>query len=65
MTVVQVLTVNLLTDGLPGGGAVARSRLAGRRSGGRADTARLFPRRLQLALVLMGIAVGLPRPPRT
>ena len=59
MTVVQVLTVNLLTDGLPAvaltrdpaSGVTLRSRPRGHGT--------LFPRRLQLALVLMGIAVGL------
>ncbi len=59
MTVVQVLTVNLLTDGLP---AVALTRdPASRltlRSRPRGHGA-LFSRRLQLALALMGIAVGL------
>ena len=59
MTVVQVLTVNLLTDGLP---AVALTRDPASeqtlRSGPRGHGT-LFPRRLQLALVLMGIAVGL------
>jgi Ca2+-transporting ATPase len=59
MTVVQVLTVNLLTDGLP---AVALSRDAAspltmsRRPRGHEA---LFPRRLQAALASMGVAVGL------
>lgn len=59
MTVVQVLTVNLLTDGLP---AVALSRdpsspeTMRRRPRGHGT---LFPRRLQLALGLAGLAVGL------
>ena len=59
MTVVQVLTVNLLTDGLPAAALsrdpvsdrTARSRPRGHES--------LFPRPLRLALTLMGIAVGL------
>jgi Ca2+-transporting ATPase len=59
MTVVQVLAVNLLTDGLPAvalsrdpvSARTARSRPRGHDS--------LFPRPLQLALTLMGIAVGL------
>ena len=59
MTVVQVLTVNLLTDGLP---AVALSRdpasVPTARSRPRGHDS-LFPRPLQLALVLMGLAVGL------
>lgn len=59
MTVVQVLTVNLLTDGLP---AVALSRDPASRPGLESPPrghGSLFPRRLQLALVLMGVAVGL------
>ena len=59
MTVVQVLTVNLLTDGLP---AIALTRdpasaptLRSRPRG----QGTLFPRPLQLALLLMGMAVGL------
>ncbi|HEX4929067.1 MAG TPA: cation-transporting P-type ATPase, partial [Gaiellaceae bacterium] len=59
MTVVQVLTVNLLTDGLP---AVALSRdlvsVPSARSRPRGHES-LFQRPLQLALALMGIAVGL------
>jgi Ca2+-transporting ATPase len=56
MTVVQVLTVNLLTDGLP---AVALSRdpASGRLTAPRGHGS-LFPRRLQLSLGLMGLAVG-------
>jgi len=59
MTVVQVLTVNLLTDGLP---AVALSRdpasaLTMRRPPRGRGT--LFPRRFQLGLLLAGLAVGL------
>lgn len=59
MTVVQVLTVNLLTDGLP---AVALSRdpssptTMRRRPRGHGT---LFPRQLQIALGLAGLAVGL------
>ena len=59
MTVVQILTVNLLTDGLP---AVALSRdpasrtTMTRRPRGHQG---LFPRRLQLGLVLIGLVVGL------
>jgi P-type Ca2+ transporter type 2C len=59
MTVVQILTVNLLTDGLP---AVALSRdpasraVMTRRPRGHEP---LFPRRLQLTLGLIGLAVGL------
>ncbi|MGZ8696953.1 MAG: cation-translocating P-type ATPase [Gaiellaceae bacterium] len=59
MTVVQVLTVNLLTDGLP---AVALSRdpssptTMRRRPRGHGP---LFPRQLQVALGLAGLAVGL------
>jgi P-type Ca2+ transporter type 2C len=59
MTVVQVLTVNLLTDGLP---AVALTRDPASRSTLRSRPrghGTLFPRRLQLSLALMGIAVGL------
>jgi Ca2+-transporting ATPase len=59
MTVVQVLAVNLLTDGLPAvalsrdpaAGTVLRSRPRGHGV--------LFSRPLQLALALMGVAVGL------
>jgi Ca2+-transporting ATPase len=59
MTVVQVLTVNLLTDGLPAV-ALARDPVSVRtaRSRPRGHDS-LFPRPLQLALTLMGIAVGL------
>jgi Ca2+-transporting ATPase len=59
MTVVQILTVNLLTDGLP---AVAlsydpasRTTMTRRPRGHQG----LFPRRLQLGLVLIGLVVGL------
>jgi calcium-translocating P-type ATPase len=59
MTVVQVLAVNLLTDGLP---AVALSRdpvsVRAAPSQPRGHDA-LFPRSLQQALTLMGVAVGL------
>jgi calcium-translocating P-type ATPase len=59
MTVVQVLAVNLLTDGLP---AVALSRdpvsVRTARSQPRGHDS-LFPRPLQHALTLMGLSVGL------
>lgn len=58
MSVVQVLIVNLLTDGLP---AVALSRDPASVSSAAPPRGHdsLFPRPLQLALMLMGIAVGL------
>ena len=58
MTVVQVLTVNLLTDGLPAVALAcdaASPASAGTRPRGHGS---LFPRRLQLALVGLGLAVG-------
>ena len=59
MTVVQVLTVNLLTDGLP---AVALTRDPASRLTMQSmprGHGSLFPRRLQFALASMGVAVGL------
>ena len=58
MTVVQVLTVNLLTDGLPAVALAcdaASPASTGARPRGHGS---LFPRRLQLALAGLGFAVG-------
>jgi Ca2+-transporting ATPase len=59
MTVVQVLTVNLLTDGLPAL-ALARDPASVTTMRPRPQLgARLFTRRLELALAVAGVAVGL------
>jgi P-type Ca2+ transporter type 2C len=57
MTVVQVLTVNLLTDGLPAV-ALARDPAAPDAMRPRTRSDALFSRELQLALGLAGLAVG-------
>jgi calcium-translocating P-type ATPase len=57
MTVVQVLTVNLLTDGLPAV-ALARDPAAPDAMRPRSRSDALFSRELKLALGLAGLAVG-------
>jgi P-type Ca2+ transporter type 2C len=57
MTVVQVLTVNLLTDGLPAI-ALARDPAAADTMSPRSRSDALFGRELKIALAIAGVAVG-------
>ena len=59
MTVVQVLTVNLLTDGLPALALARDPGLAGTMRARRSRPDALFERELELALVVAGVTVGL------
>jgi Ca2+-transporting ATPase len=58
MTVVQVLTVNLLTDGLPAVALASDAAVPGREQARPRGRATLFPRRLLLTLAWLGLAVG-------
>jgi Ca2+-transporting ATPase len=58
MTVVQVLAVNLLTDGLPAIALAADPATPGSAWAGPRGHGTLFPRRLTLTLAGLGVAVG-------
>jgi Ca2+-transporting ATPase len=58
MTVVQVLTVNLLTDGLPAVALAADPAAPGSARARPRGLGTLFPRALRLQLVGLGLAVG-------